>query len=479
MKKNSKKREKRLAFMKEEKWRRLQKARQKKGEIPKRDEISEEQTLPSRKEVFASINYLQYPELESVVNNIKSTVPDCFKSLNWASMGRFWCNDEGYITYTTKRYLMKTIGASFRVVEIIRDADSGEYYAVLEIYDQHVGLRNLKISTAITANEFAKLMNANGNIVHEPKEEHKFLMKRLDDAIRGIDPKPIKVFSDDGKVSATMWDIVIGEKPLFYNIHSRSIGWDTDSTSGELVFKGKKIYRATDEFSQYVGNFKVEEGGDYEVYLDMLQKEVLGNMYLEAALAFGASAVLKGYMTAIFGMSMNNPIVHMYSDSTNGKTTAGMLIVSMGGKPEKGRASECSLYCTFEGTAGSLIKSIGNNSGYPVCIDELSTSSMSDKERERILYTLTGGDEKKRLKRDGRGSYWYSLVFGHRMGRVGGYACPCGFIFRPHALFLAFMGYLCHEWVWVASCGSRTFTGVIKSSDDSWWRGVWLKCWHF
>lgn len=370
-------------------------------------EISTMKPAVDRKQQFADLGYLKYPELVSVVELIKARIPDepfqheltALKPVN-----RFWVNDKGYVHYMTARYKHFDVGAAFRVVEIIKNADTGDYFAVLEIYDSMSGrLRNIKISTSISANDFRRLMCNTGNIVQDATLEHKFLMQKIDNAIKNVSPKPIRVYDVDGKVSAVMWDVMVGEKPIMRIEHSKMIGWDTDADTGRLVFKGSAIYTGEDTFSYYTGQFKIGENGEWDTYFQMIANEVLGNIPLEAALAFGASATVKEFLNKIFFVNLQNPIVHMFSDSTDGKSTTAMLIVSLGGQPIKGTGQESSLFPTLNGTSGSLIKIIGNNQGYPVCFDELGMSEMSEKEMQRVLFALTGGDDKKRLLRDGSG----------------------------------------------------------------------------
>ncbi len=94
---------------------------------------------------------------------------------------------------------------------------------------------------------------------------------------------------------------------------------------------------------------------------------------------------------------LNNVILHLFGGSSNGKSTALTLFVSVATNPEKKKG----YWLIFASTEGSLVKRIGNNEGLPVVIDELS--GVTKKELDGFVYTIGNGEEKDRLKPGGIG----------------------------------------------------------------------------
>lgn len=187
-------------------------------------------------------------------------------------------------------------------------------------------------------------------------------------------------------------------KPIaIENVHN-SVGWKENG--GNLEFFGAKKITKIDngEKSTYNGSLKIVEQGSYEMYCDMIKKQVLGRICLETILSIGASATVLEFANKVWGYNIYNPIVHIYGNSTTGKTTATMLAVSIGSCPEKCREGE-STFLSFNGTLNAIMKKIGSNTGFPVAIDELSLAR--EKNISEFVYGLAEGSEKERLTKSG------------------------------------------------------------------------------
>lgn len=166
------------------------------------------------------------------------------------------------------------------------------------------------------------------------------------------------------------------------------IGWGT--------FEDMHIFKAVkgigiDAF--YNGKLNIAPSGSYDEWKSMVNSLVLGNVYLESAIAFGLSAVILGYIKRT--EDIDNIIINMCGDSTTGKSTAASLAISTGCSP---MLDANSLALSFNTTDNALIKDLTNNHGYPVMIDDASICN--NKNFTSLLYSISGGKDKARLDKD-------------------------------------------------------------------------------
>lgn len=178
-----------------------------------------------------------------------------------------------------------------------------------------------------------------------------------------------------------------------------TLGWDT--------YEGIPIFKHYDASgypyqSTYKGNYDLTPHGTIPEYMDLINREVIGNTMLELALVLGFSAPIVALL------SNEVLIVHIFGDSSKGKTTALRLAVSPFVKPDT--SHEGGIH-TWNGTENAIIANLGGNFGIPVGFDEGSLKSGAF---TKIIYSLASGTGRQRLNRDGElketGS-WKTTIF--------------------------------------------------------------------
>lgn len=153
------------------------------------------------------------------------------------------------------------------------------------------------------------------------------------------------------------------------------------------VFLGN---RAVGVESKYCGKLQIGKKGKYKTWKKLVKEEVLGNTPLEFILAVAGSGILVDYLRE--KVQIENIIVSLVGESSSGKTSAGLFMVSCGAKPS---FQEDSLVLNFSDTQNALLATIP--SSYPVLIDE---GSLYKNNPTKLLYSLSMGKEKKRLTKE-------------------------------------------------------------------------------
>lgn len=148
--------------------------------------------------------------------------------------------------------------------------------------------------------------------------------------------------------------------------------------------------RAVGAKSKYCGKLQIGKKGKYQTWKKLVEEEVLGNTPLEFILAVAGSGILVDYLRE--KVQVENIIVSLVGESSSGKTSAGLLMVSCGAKPS---SQGDSLVLNFSDTQNALLATIP--SSYPVLIDEGSLCTYNP---TKLLYSLSMGKEKKRLTKD-------------------------------------------------------------------------------
>lgn len=184
----------------------------------------------------------------------------------------------------------------------------------------------------------------------------------------------------------------------------RSLGWTEHDA--ELVFHHHIAYGLRLP-SRYEGELAIQPGGTAEGWIQAIRAYVLGRSPLELALCCGLSACVVGLIGILVGCP--SLVTHAYGDSSMGKTTAAMLVVSPFGPPDPLARG---LHASWNSTDNALLSRLVGNRGVPVAFDESSTDPSRD--FTALIYRLASGTDKDRLNRESelkdRGK-WSTTIF--------------------------------------------------------------------
>ena len=196
----------------------------------------------------------------------------------------------------------------------------------------------------------------------------------------------------------------VTEENAKYHIRSieyqeRKIGRvnNTHSELGFAKYKEKeifKLYKAINEDSSYVGALDLKPKGNLGNYLDDLREHVVPYKNISLAFALGVSSSIVAKLNMHY-KDINTLLVHLFAESTKGKSTAAMLAISVWGNPN---LSGGGLYNTWNSTENALSTSLAGNYGIAYALDELSMSKIED--TTSLIYNLVGGKDKARLTKD-------------------------------------------------------------------------------
>lgn len=177
------------------------------------------------------------------------------------------------------------------------------------------------------------------------------------------------------------------------------LGWK--NIDGKLVFQGAESYGG-DNSSTYIGTENIQPMGTFKNVEKLYADVVENNSYLQLVSAMGVSATVLGFVNARWGLALPNPIYSLAGTTTEGKSTAIELAVSMGGYSDY-RANN-SMFHTFNETINAIVKGLGDNNGFPIAFDDTKTADENTKKRiQELLYVLAVGSDKKRVGVYGNG----------------------------------------------------------------------------
>ena len=154
----------------------------------------------------------------------------------------------------------------------------------------------------------------------------------------------------------------------------------------KLVFLGKK---AEGIDSNYCGKLKIGKKGKLDIWKTLVQEEILGHVPMELALAVGGAGVVVDYLRR--KVPLENLMLHAIGDSSTGKTTAALFMVSCGAAT----SYDDSLVLNFGDTPNAIMNSV--QSSYTTLIDE---GSLCRYNTNSLLFSLGLGKERKRLTKD-------------------------------------------------------------------------------
>lgn len=155
----------------------------------------------------------------------------------------------------------------------------------------------------------------------------------------------------------------------------------------DIVFLGDKGYNIS---SVYHGELNIQPCGNYETWLQLIKDEIEGYTPLELIVSISVAGVIKDFLKS--DIDSTNLFVHLIGDSSSGKSTAGLLAVSLGASPN---IADKSFVFTCNSTQNSIMNSISNS--YPTLLDE-GNQLFGDK--TAFLYAIADGKERDRLSKE-------------------------------------------------------------------------------
>lgn len=181
-------------------------------------------------------------------------------------------------------------------------------------------------------------------------------------------------------------DVMLYEEskaPIAY-IHS-GLGWSE--------YEDRKIFKAHSAIgieSTYNGKIDIKPKGSSDEWKDIIKEYAMPQIPLQLAIALGLSAVTAGFLENEISETL---LVHIFGESSRGKTTAAMLAVSTAGNPNV--IAKNTLICDYNDTPNYRISMLAKNHGYPIVYDELSKAKSND--YTEFVYNVTNSKERGRL----------------------------------------------------------------------------------
>ena len=140
--------------------------------------------------------------------------------------------------------------------------------------------------------------------------------------------------------------------------------------------------------SKYNGDIKFEGEGDLSEWVKMANEYCVTHTPLAFIIAVSISSMLVGF----FENLSESMIIHLFNQSSKGKSTAAKLAASLFYKPT---FQSNSLLTTWNNTENYIMGLLDKNNGVIAILDE--TSVLRSKDISNFLYTLSSGVEKGRM----------------------------------------------------------------------------------
>jgi len=187
---------------------------------------------------------------------------------------------------------------------------------------------------------------------------------------------------------------------LQYLLYQESLApmMNCHSSIGLGEVDGMPVYKLNNAIgynSKYSGQLDLEPQGTLEGWYDAVKNHVMGWIPLEVALTIGLAAPVASILNTAKALEVQ--FVHLYGDSSMGKTIASSLAVSPYGSPNPKKKG---LVQTWNATDNAVLSSMRGVHGVPIVFDEASIKGSND--FTSMIYTVAGGKEKLRLDREGR-----------------------------------------------------------------------------
>ena len=179
------------------------------------------------------------------------------------------------------------------------------------------------------------------------------------------------------------------EDLLPINFEHQKLGWSKDE-EGNQIFLGEKGVGID---SKYCGSIRLSSRGTVKGWKKIVKKHILGRVYLEFGVVVGFSSVLHGLLGEEVGLDCI--LIHLYDDSSIGKTTMARIVISPFSYPDY---KDNSLFGTWNSTPNAIYANLKNNFGLPGVLDEVSMAQWKD--FTNFTYCLASGRDKARLDKN-------------------------------------------------------------------------------
>lgn len=171
------------------------------------------------------------------------------------------------------------------------------------------------------------------------------------------------------------------------------------STVGFGNYRDKRIFKLHKginiDANYDESKFNLKPMGSYEKWKNMVDKEVIGNNYLEFVLVAGFTAPVINLIAE--ENDADSLMINLCGPTSIGKTASTKLALSAWGLPS---TSNNGLLRTFFGTDQGIISHLTGNYGIPIGIDDTSLQD-SDKDYTEFIYIVINGQTKSALHIDG------------------------------------------------------------------------------
>lgn len=135
--------------------------------------------------------------------------------------------------------------------------------------------------------------------------------------------------------------------------------------------------------------------GTLNEWMNTYERFIRGKTPLEFAVVLGCSAPVIAYLSQTYD-DLKTLFVNVTGQSSQGKTTMTMLALSVAGNPT---SRDNGLLKSWNSTQNGITGHLDHVKGIPIAFDELSMSS--SKNLTSLLYSMTEGRQKSRLRKDG------------------------------------------------------------------------------
>lgn len=210
--------------------------------------------------------------------------------------------------------------------------------------------------------------------------------------------------TDETKIDVLVNTIISQEEDIpVKKIHS-GLGFGT--VRGNKIFKLDTIVSQNSNpiESIYNGRLNISNNGSLEEWIKMANRFCVKHTPLAFIISTAIAAMLVGYFEDL----SESMIIHLYNQSSKGKSTAAKLAASLFFNP---KFDSNSLLTSWNNTENFSLALLDNNNGVLMVLDETSVLKTTD--ITNFLYVLTSGVEKGRLNSESemkRVRKWHTVI---------------------------------------------------------------------